>query len=79
MLVEDGGLGSAQSFEPHQDSKFPDITLMNLYNGLEHTYTYTKEGIFTSYIRHGETLKEMLQRKLEKALFFPLPWFALKM
>lgn len=55
---------------------------MNLYNGLEHTYTYTKEGIFTSYIRHGETLKEMLQRKLEKARGgggFPLPWFALKM
>lgn len=46
------------------------LALMNLYNGLEHMYTYTKEGIFTSYIRHGETLKEMLQRKLEKALFF---------
>lgn len=82
-LVEDGGWAQLRVSNHTKTLIYQTLrlALMNLYNGLEHTYTYTKEGIFTSYIRHGETLKEMLQRKLEKArgVFFPLPWFALKM
>lgn len=45
MLVEDGGLGSAQSFEPHQDINLPDITFsVNESLQWPRTYVYIHKG-----------------------------------